>query len=741
MKKINFNSIKSKMIIGYGSMALLIVIVVLITLSQISGILEKGTDVLENKQPSRLYVDAYKSGIRNSNISFQNYLLNGSETTKQELNKIWNKEVKAAKDSLDSLVTNWSNPENIILYEKINRLANRIKNKQEEAINNASFSSGITNIYISDYPNLAGDTIYGTNDLQTWIDGELSNQSSGGNQNAQLFSENVKPLSDEFDDLSSQLYDNLEQEALDIADEIYSARDRFLISELIIVLISIILCLILFRYARNQIKNSIDALQSEVKILSEGNIPETKAHTNDELDIILEEIHILSENLSNVKNFALEVGKGSFDSNISVFNNKGDIGTSLAEMRESLKNVSEEARVRNWTNKGTAEFGDILRKFNNNISELSDHVITFMVNYLEANQGSIFIVDDSDEDNPRLQLTATYAYDRKKFLEKTIEPGQGLVGQVYLEKQSIYLKELPKNYINITSGLGNATPKSIFIVPLIANEKVYGVIELGTFTEFNENERKFIEDVGENIASSVQSVKINERTNKLLAESQEMTEQMRSQEEEMRQNMEELQATQEEMERSQGESNERMQSIEKSGLAFIEFKPSGHIVSADRTFLNLMEYEMDELEGKHHQIFVSPEYAKSEEYKKFREDISNGKLVTGVFERYTKTGKKKYLKGAYSDVRNTNGEPVKVFKFIVDVTDIVEKSNELIKDKEELLKQLENINSDIEKSENRNIEDLKSYQEELRNTLLNKLKKTEQELKASIEKQKKDLGM
>ncbi|WMN07672.1 GAF domain-containing protein [Marivirga arenosa] len=741
MKKINFNSIKSKMIIGYGSMALLIVIVVLITLSQISGILEKGTDVLENKQPSRLYVDAYKSGIRNSNISFQNYLLSGSETTKQELNKIWNKEVKAAKDSLDSLVTNWSNPENIILYEKINRLANRIKNKQEEAINNASFSSGTTNIYISDYPNLAGDTIYGTNDLQTWIDGELSNQSSGGNQNAQLFSENVKPLSDEFDDLSSQLYVNLEQEALDIADEIYSARDRFLISELIIVLISIILCLILFRYARNQIKNSIDALQSEVKILSEGNIPETKAHTNDELDIILEEIHILSENLSNVKNFALEVGKGSFDSNISVFNNKGDIGTSLAEMRESLKNVSEEARVRNWTNKGTAEFGDILRKFNNNISELSDHVITFMVNYLEANQGSIFIVDDSDEDNPRLQLTATYAYDRKKFLEKTIEPGQGLVGQVYLEKQSIYLKELPKNYINITSGLGNATPKSIFIVPLIANEKVYGVIELGTFTEFNENERKFIEDVGENIASSVQSVKINERTNKLLAESQEMTEQMRSQEEEMRQNMEELQATQEEMERSQGESNERMQSIEKSGLAFIEFKPSGHIVSADRTFLNLMEYEMDELEGKHHQIFVSPEYAKSEEYKKFREDISNGKLVTGVFERYTKTGKKKYLKGAYSDVRNTNGEPVKVFKFIVDVTDIVEKSNELIKEKEELLKQLENINSDIEKSENRNIEDLKSYQEELRNTLLNKLKKTEQELKASLEKQKKDLGL
>lgn len=153
------------------------------------------------------------------------------------------------------------------------------------------------------------------------------------------------------------------------------------------------------------------------------------------------------------------MGKGSFDSDISVFNNEGDIGTSLAEMRDSLKNVSEEARIRNWTNKGSAEFGDILRKYNNNIGELSDHVITFMVNYLNANQGSIFIVDEDENGTEALRLTATYAYDRKKFIEKTILPGQGLVGQVYLEKQSIYMKELPENYITITSGLGKATPK------------------------------------------------------------------------------------------------------------------------------------------------------------------------------------------------------------------------------------------------------------------------------------------
>lgn len=72
------------MIIGYGSMALLIVIVVFITLSQIANIIKMGVDVLENKQPSRIYVNAFKSGIRHSNVTLQSYLLSGEEELKMK---------------------------------------------------------------------------------------------------------------------------------------------------------------------------------------------------------------------------------------------------------------------------------------------------------------------------------------------------------------------------------------------------------------------------------------------------------------------------------------------------------------------------------------------------------------------------------------------------------------------------------------------------------------------------------
>jgi PAS domain-containing protein len=742
MKRINFNSIKSRMIIGYGSMALLIVIVVFITLSQIANIMEMGNDVLEKKQPSRMYVNAMKSGVRHSNVTLQSYLLSGNEKLKKEINDIWEKEIQSTIDSIDSLKTYWDNPENIIIYEKLNRLADRIKKNQQEVLNNAQFGGGDISLSLYNYPNMEGDTIYDTNDLQNWIDDELSNQSSNSNPNGLLYEENLKPLSDEFDEKAGILYSNLEKESHEVGNKIFKARDRFIIVESTIVIVAIILCFILYRFARKQIKSSIDTLQDEVKILSDGNIPETKVHTNDEFDIILEEIHTLSSNLANVKNFALEVGKGSFDSDITVFNNQGDIGASLAEMRDSLKNVSEEARIRNWTNKGSAEFGDILRKFNNNIEELSDHVITFMVNYLNANQGSIFIVDEDENGEEALHLTATYAYDRKKFLEKTIQPGQGLVGQVYLEKQSIYMKELPKNYITITSGLGKATPKSIFIVPLIANDTVYGVIEIGTFTEFTENERKFIEDVGENIASSVQSVKVNERTNKLLEDSQQMTEEMRAQEEEMRQNMEELQATQEEMERSQKENTERLTAMEKSGMAYIEFTPNGDIVTADETFIRLFEYNsVDEIKGRHHRILVNDEYANSDEYKAFWGNLRAGKIQSGIFDRYTKKGNKINIKGSYTILRNQNNDITKIIKFAFDVSEIYQKLETLLKEKETLISQLEELEGKIQETGKGGLNELKAFQKELKKSLIEKLQKNEDDLKATLEKQKRDLGI
>ena len=723
-------------------MAALLLLVVFITLSQISNILVLGVDVLENKQPSRMYVDALRSGVRHSNVSLQSYLLTGDISFVKQLENIWEQEIKVATDSIDVLKGNWSNPENIILLERLYRTAERIKTNQTAVVNKANFAEKSTQIELYNFPYLMGDSIFDIDELQTWVNSELSTGSTESSTNGDLFLNEINSLSNELDALASDLYSNLEKESQDVAGLIFAARDRFLIVETAIVIISILFFVVLFKLINKKIKRSIAILSREVNVLSKGDILQTHVKTDDELDSALNEIYVLNSNLLNVKNFALEVGKGSFDNDISVFNNEGEIGKSLAEMRDSLKNVSEEARIRNWSNKGFAEFGDLLRKFNKDIAQLSEQVITFMVKYLNANQGSIFVVEENEADEKELKLTATYAYDRKKFIDKTIAPGQGLVGQVFLEKQSIYLKEIPDKYITITSGLGKATPNCLFIVPLIANEMVFGVIEIGSFKELTENEKQFIESVAENIASSIQAVKINEQTNKLLEESQEMTEQMRSQEEEMRQNMEELQATQEEMERSQRDNSERIHAIEKSGLAFIEFKPTGEIITADSTFIKLFGYsDLEEIRGRHHRIFVQKEYADTEESIDFWQKLKNGKPQDGVFERYKKNGEQIYIKGAYVDLKDMNGNVSSIIKFATDITDIYQEAKNLQQEKTDLLDQLKQLMPEETQPGHKELKAIIALKESLELSLMKQLQENEEKLKTSILQHKNELGL
>lgn len=728
-------------------MALLIVVVVLLTLFQIGNIMQLGNSLLENKQPSRMYLETMKSGVNNSNVMIQSYLLSGDTEFGNKNESIWENKINPARDTLNVLKEQWDNASNLILLEKINRLAERIRAAQAQVVNQASFETNVPDVDLFSFEAIQNDTVFQYSELQSWIDDQL-NQGTGKTSNGDLFINNLAGISEEYNQISDKLFLAIESEAQELGEEIFDTRDRFVVIESIMVVVAIILCFLLFRFVLKTILKSIEKVNQTVRLLGEGNIPESHMQTDDELNKILNEIGHLSDNLKNVQRFSLEVGKGNFDNDISVFNNEGDIGSSLAEMRDSLKTVSEEAVIRNWSNKGFAEFGDILRKYSNNIGSLSDHVITYMVKYLNANQGSIFIVDENEDDKKVLKLRSTYAYDRKKFIDKTIEPGQGMVGQVYLEKQSIYLKEIPDNYITITSGLGKATPNSIFIVPLMVNEEIFGVIEIGSFNQLKDYERDFVEKISENIASSIQAVKVNEQTRKLLDESQEMTEQMRSQEEEMRQNMEELQATQEEMERTQSENSERIRAIEKSGLASLEMKADGEMVQADSAFIKLFKFSTgDQLRGLSHNQIVNADDLTTETYKTFWDELTNGKSFSGILKRKTYSGDDVWINATYTPLKNQGGQINKILLFAHDVTSLVLDAKEFQKEKEALLRDIQTLQTKIEGSKSTSLEpseslsELKALQHNLNKELKQKLSENEVQLKKSLEQQKKKLGL
>jgi len=262
-------------------------------------------------------------------------------------------------------------------------------------------------------------------------------------------------------------------------------------------------------------------------------------------------VRSMETQIEEAKNFITEIEKGNLS--IELKSNEGDDADSLAvylqSMRTQMRKISEDEKQRNWATEGLARFVEILRTKNDNLKELAEAIIINVVKYMDANQGSLYAINDANPADIHLELIACYAYSRKKHLTQRIGLGEGLTGQVALEKASLYMTNLPDDYVKITSGLGEALPRNLLIVPLMLNGNVYGVIELASFGIFKEHHRQFIERLAESIASTLSSVRVNERTRKLLQETQAQAEQMRTQEEEMRQNMEELSATQEGMQR------------------------------------------------------------------------------------------------------------------------------------------------------------------------------------------------
>ncbi len=314
---------------------------------------------------------------------------------------------------------------------------------------------------------------------------------------------------------------------------------------------------------------------------------------------------------NKVLEFTNNLINDQLDADFEIQEEKDKLGQSLVNLRDSLKKnkINEiqrrkEDEQRNWIAEGLAKFGEILRNNNDNIKELSFNIINNLVKYLEANQGGFFILHDENS-NKYFEMSACYAYDRKKFANKSIEWGDGLIGTSAIEKHTIYLNEIPDDYVHITSGLGKSNPNSLLIVPLIINDEIHGVIELASFRKFESFQIDFVEKIAESIASTISTVKINLRTTQLLKESRHQAEILATQEEQMRQNMEELQSTQEEAARQ----NEKFITFANSvnhTLIRAEFLPDGTLIYANNKFVQKLGY-VDEIdvEGKPISMFFN----------------------------------------------------------------------------------------------------------------------------------------
>jgi len=347
-------------------------------------------------------------------------------------------------------------------------------------------------------------------------------------------------------------------------------------------LIGVVLITLAGRILIRSIVKDIIEVTGIIRQLSLGNINlHIDGHRNqDEIGKMKNELSELVERLKHLADFAHSIGEGDLNAEYRLLSDDDVLGNSLFEMRHSLQKAekeqaerAKEEEQRNWGTAGLAKFAEILRRDNDNLEALSYNIISNMVKYLDANQGGIFLLNDAESGEDKvLEMKACYAFDRKKFAEKQISPGEGLVGTCYMEGEPIYITEVPDNYINITSGLGDANPRAVLICPLKINDEIHGVVELASFREIEPYQLEFVQKVSESIAATISAVRVKIRTERLLTQTRLQAEEMANQEEELRQNMEEMQATQEEMRRREDELNEALERMKEMVASGEQFK-------------------------------------------------------------------------------------------------------------------------------------------------------------------------
>ena len=456
------------------------------------------------------------------------------------------------------------------------------------------------------------------------------------------------------------------------------ANRNFYIS-LLVGLIGLIFLTTIIVFFSRSIISPIITITNTLKRMARGDIAQDmilEVNSADEIGEMTVALNTTSKALRNKVDFATQIGQGNLDSEIETLSNDDTLGKALLDMRNNLIKSNEDSKKRaiedqqrRWANEGLAKFAELLRQNNDNLDKLSRSIIRELVNTLEANQGGLFFYNTDDPNDHFYELTATFAYNRFKQKQKRIIPGEGLIGACVVERKYIYLTEIPPGYIEITSGLGQSTPTSLIIVPLMVDDEVLGVFEIASFNTFEPYHIEFLKKVAQSIASTIVSVRVNITTTELLSKTQQQAEEMLAQEEEMRQNMEELQATQEESTRRTSEMQSFINALNFSSFV-IEYDSQGYITAINDTYLNLLALTRDEVIGTHHTNRMELTPDKKVEYDTFWTNLRNG-IPQKQINKFIVNSKPFIFQETYTPIKNEQDEVYKVLKIGNNITDLV----------------------------------------------------------------------
>lgn len=356
----------------------------------------------------------------------------------------------------------------------------------------------------------------------------------------------------EVEDYSSDLISRKANEELVLAN--FRVTFNIVIAFLIIVVISLIVIFTLkgIIEAIGSIKNAADRMaKGDV-----GSILDLKS--KDEIGELALSFNQMISSTKTFSEVANTIGKGDYSPVIVVRSEVDTLGIALSNMKNNLQKLSQDNEIRTWLLTGNSQLNDSMRG-EKDVRSLAQDVIIQLTNHMKAQIGAIYLSEHN-----QLELVGSYAYHYRKDNANVFKHGQGLVGQAALEKKPIVFDQIPKDYIRINSGLGNAIPNNIIVFPFLFDGEVKGVVELGSTQEFSDLHLQFLDMIGENVAIAFNASQSRTRLKELLEETQRQAEELETQQEELKQSNAELQEKTDLLERSEAELKAQQEELQQS---------------------------------------------------------------------------------------------------------------------------------------------------------------------------------
>ena len=248
----------------------------------------------------------------------------------------------------------------------------------------------------------------------------------------------------------------------------------------------------------------------------------------------------LTRQVRAIGDVATAVTKGDLTQSIDV-EARGEVAVlkdNLNQMIVTLAATTRTNQEQDWLKTNLARFTRMLQG-QRDLLTVSRQVLSELAQVVDAQHGAFFMAQ-RDEDETILKLFASYAYSERKHLANRFRMGEGMVGQAALEKKRILVTEVPRDYVMVSSSLGEAAPRNIVVVPILFETEVKGVIELASFHPFTQVQLAFIDQLLESLGIVVATIEATMRTDELLRQSQSMAEELQTQQEELQQTNEEL---------------------------------------------------------------------------------------------------------------------------------------------------------------------------------------------------------